>query len=84
MEFVRGRGNRIDLVSMAYTLQAGREAMEERLGFVVSSVEQLAEKLPTSGLVALDFAIDAWSELHPHSGRLERFVTPKSLDTGGW
>ncbi|HSU89402.1 MAG TPA: type I polyketide synthase, partial [Terriglobia bacterium] len=45
LEFVRGRGNRIDLVSMAYTLQAGREAMEERLGFVVSSVEQLAEKL---------------------------------------
>ncbi len=30
---------------MAYTLQVGREAMEERLGLVVSSVEQLAEKL---------------------------------------
>ena len=30
---------------MAYTLQVGREAMEERLGMVVSSVEQLAEKL---------------------------------------
>ena len=30
---------------MAYTLQVGREAMEERLGLVVSSVEQLAERL---------------------------------------
>ena len=35
----------VDLIEMAYTLQVGREAMEERLGMVVSSVEQLAEKL---------------------------------------
>ncbi|MBL6449564.1 SDR family NAD(P)-dependent oxidoreductase [Fulvivirga sp. 29W222] len=35
----------IDLADMAYTLQAGREAMEERLGFVVNSLDQLAEKL---------------------------------------
>ena len=35
----------VDLIAMAYTLQVGREAMEERLGMVVSSVEQLAEKL---------------------------------------
>jgi acyl transferase domain-containing protein/enoyl-CoA hydratase/carnithine racemase/acyl carrier protein len=45
LEFVRPRLNAIDLVGMAYTLQVGREAMEERLGFVASSVEQLAEKL---------------------------------------
>jgi phosphohistidine phosphatase len=50
----------------------------------IEAREQLAEKLPTSGLIALDFAIDTWSELHPHSGRLERFVTPKSLETGSW
>jgi acyl transferase domain-containing protein/acyl carrier protein len=37
--------NPIDLAAMAYTLQVGRDAMEERLGFVVSSVGQLAEKL---------------------------------------
>jgi acyl transferase domain-containing protein len=30
---------------MAYTLQVGRQAMEERVGFIVSSVENLAEKL---------------------------------------
>jgi acyl transferase domain-containing protein/cation diffusion facilitator CzcD-associated flavoprotein CzcO/acyl carrier protein/SAM-dependent methyltransferase len=35
----------IDLESIAYTLQIGREAMDERLGFIVSSVEQLAGKL---------------------------------------
>ncbi|HEV3040322.1 MAG TPA: SDR family NAD(P)-dependent oxidoreductase, partial [Candidatus Angelobacter sp.] len=38
-------GRTIDLASMAYTLQVGRESMEERLGLVVSSVEQLVEKL---------------------------------------
>src|SRR6266540_3562961 len=45
LDFVLPRLNTIDLVAMAYTLQVGREAMEERLGFVVSSVQQLAEKL---------------------------------------
>jgi phosphohistidine phosphatase len=50
----------------------------------IEAREQLSEKLPTSGLVVLDFALDAWSELHPHSGRLDRFVTPKSLESGGW
>jgi phosphohistidine phosphatase len=48
----------------------------------VEAREQLMEKLPTSGLVIVDFAIDDWARLHPHSGRLERFVTPKSLETG--
>ena len=33
------------LVSMAYTLQVGREAMEERVGFIVNTVGLLAEKL---------------------------------------
>src|SRR5204863_3524484 len=41
----RPRLDTIDLAAVAYTLQAGREAMEERLGFVVSSAEQLAERL---------------------------------------
>jgi acyl transferase domain-containing protein len=35
----------MDLSALAYTLQIGREAMEERLGFVVSSVNELSEKL---------------------------------------
>jgi acyl transferase domain-containing protein len=32
-------------VEVAYTLQVGREAMEERLAFVVSSIKQLTRKL---------------------------------------
>ncbi|MBL6449561.1 SDR family NAD(P)-dependent oxidoreductase [Fulvivirga sp. 29W222] len=35
----------IDLASMAYTLQVGREAMDVRLGFMVSTVDELIEKL---------------------------------------
>lgn len=38
-------GTEEDLASLAYTLQVGREAMEERLGFMVSSLEMLKEKL---------------------------------------
>jgi acyl transferase domain-containing protein len=35
----------MDLAAVAYTLQVGRDAMEERIGFVVSSIDQLAERL---------------------------------------
>ncbi|MCP4932787.1 MAG: hypothetical protein GY927_00975, partial [bacterium] len=35
----------VSLASIAYTLQGGREAMEERLAVVVSSVEELVERL---------------------------------------
>ncbi len=49
----------------------------------VEARERLREKLPTSGLVIIDFAFDDWNKLHPQSGRLERFVSPKSLDAAG-
>ncbi|MCX2765046.1 polyketide synthase, partial [Aquimarina muelleri] len=45
LRFIEKEGDSLDLVEIAYTLQVGREAMEERLGFMVSSVFQLAEKL---------------------------------------
>jgi acyl transferase domain-containing protein/acyl carrier protein/NADP-dependent 3-hydroxy acid dehydrogenase YdfG len=35
----------INLTDIAYTLQVGRDEMKERLGFVVSSIAQLKEKL---------------------------------------
>jgi phosphohistidine phosphatase len=41
--------------------------------------EQLNERLPTAGLVVIDFAVESWGKLHAHAGRLERFVTPRSL-----
>ncbi len=43
--------------------------------------ERLREKLPTGGLVVIEFAIPDWSKLHAHSGRLERFVVPRMLAT---
>jgi phosphohistidine phosphatase len=45
----------------------------------VEARESLNEKLPTSGLVVIDFAFDDWSKLHEHAGRLERFVTPRVI-----
>lgn len=46
----------------------------------IDARERLREKLPTSGLVVIDFAFDDWNKLHPQSGRLERFVSPKTLE----
>jgi phosphohistidine phosphatase len=45
----------------------------------VESRERLNEGLPTAGLAVIDFAAETWRKLHPHGGRLERFVTPRSL-----
>ena len=41
--------------------------------------ESLSEKLPTSGLVVIEFAFDDWSRLHANAGRLERFVSPRLI-----
>ncbi|MEO8033557.1 MAG: type I polyketide synthase, partial [Acidobacteriota bacterium] len=38
-------GNRVDLASLCYTLQVGRDAMEERLAIVVSDVGELVDRL---------------------------------------
>jgi len=46
----------------------------------VETRERLREGLHTAGLVIIDFAFDGWSKLHPQSGRLERFVSPKWLE----
>ena len=35
----------MDIADIAYTLQVGREAMEERLAVIVDSTEELIEKL---------------------------------------
>ena len=45
----------------------------------VEAREQLNEGLPTSGLALIDFTTSDWRKLHAHGGRLERFVTPRSL-----
>jgi len=42
----------------------------------------LGQKYPTAGLAVIDFPFGAWSDVKPRTGRLERFVTPKSLGSG--
>src|SRR5215470_13738085 len=36
--------------------------------------QRLRENLPTAGLAVIDFPIDAWAKIHPHSGRLDRLI----------
>jgi acyl transferase domain-containing protein len=64
LEYIRTAQRPVDLAAVVYTLQVGREAMEERLGFVVSSVDQLAEKL--SAYIDGERNIDG-----AHRGRVE-------------
>jgi phosphohistidine phosphatase len=45
----------------------------------VEARQRLSESLPTSGLVVIDIPFDDWSRLHPHAGRLERFVSPRII-----
>lgn len=45
----------------------------------VESRQKILEKYPTAGLAVIDFPLSDWSRLHPQSGRLDRFVTPRLL-----
>ncbi len=45
LKFLGRSATPINLAELAYTLQVGRTGMEERMGLVVSSVEELAQKL---------------------------------------
>ena len=49
----------------------------------VEARERINEKLPTSGLVVIEFPYDDWSRLHRSSGRLERFVSPRLIAAAG-
>jgi phosphohistidine phosphatase len=41
--------------------------------------ERLREKFPAAALAVLDFTLDRWNRVHERSGRLDRFVTPRSV-----
>lgn len=41
----------------------------------------LREKYPTGGLAVVDFDISSWKDLAKSTGHLERFVTPRSVET---
>ena len=45
LDFLHKDAQPVDLHDMAYTLQVGRTPMDERLAFLVSSVDQLADRL---------------------------------------
>jgi phosphohistidine phosphatase len=45
----------------------------------VRAHKRLKKKLPTAGLVIIDFDFDDWSKLREESGRLDRFISPRSL-----
>lgn len=42
--------------------------------------QRMREKFPTAALAVIDFPVDAWKDVHPHSGRLDRLITPRLLD----
>jgi phosphohistidine phosphatase len=46
----------------------------------VEARQRLKEDFPTSALAVIDFALQDWSRVHLHAGRLEHFVTPRSLE----
>jgi polyketide synthase PksN len=48
MAIQQGAVTQENLIDAAYTLQVGREAMEERLALIVSSVEELTDKLKSA------------------------------------
>ena len=45
----------------------------------IEARQRLAEKFPTGALAIIDFAFDDWRKLHLRSGRLDRFVAPRTL-----
>ena len=59
-------------------------AMQEVANLLIAAgdIDQRAnlhQKLPTGALVVIDFAVDSWADVHAHGGRLDRFVSPRSL-----
>jgi phosphohistidine phosphatase len=47
----------------------------------VDARRRLIEKFPTAALAVIDFPLDDWSKIQPKSGRLDRFVLPRALDS---
>ncbi len=48
----------------------------------MDGILRLGQKYPSAGIAVIDFQLGSWSEVKPKAGRLERFVTPKSLGDG--
>jgi len=48
----------------------------------MDGILRLGQKYPTAALAVIDFAQASWREVQRRAGRLERFMTPKSLGGG--
>jgi phosphohistidine phosphatase len=44
------------------------------------AIRRLAKKYPTAGLCVIELPVNDWKDAAPPAGRLEMFVTPKSLE----
>jgi phosphohistidine phosphatase len=60
---------------------------EDLAGLLVSDgdadgMSRIGHKFPTAGLAVIDFPEASWKDVKRRSGRLERFMTPKSLGNG--
>jgi phosphohistidine phosphatase len=42
-------------------------------------LQLLSAKFPTAALAVIDFATDDWGNINVHTGRLDRFITPRLL-----
>ncbi|HEX3046312.1 MAG TPA: beta-ketoacyl synthase N-terminal-like domain-containing protein [Bacillota bacterium] len=63
--------NPLELADLAYTLQSGRDSMEERLGLLVGSLEELAEKLKaTLENTGVGTAGSYQGQVAPHRGTI--------------
>jgi phosphohistidine phosphatase len=45
--------------------------------FVSFLTKQQYEKIPTSGVIAVEFQADGWNKIQPQSGRMRFFIYPK-------
>jgi phosphohistidine phosphatase len=48
-----------------------------------SAGAELADHLPTAGVVVIDFAVESWSNVSFRRGRLADFLTPRHLKDAG-
>ena len=79
LTFIRSQQKTLDLPALAYTLQVGREALEERLGLIVGSIEQLAEKLQAYVDGARDIEDAAEGQVKNHKDALSLFTEDADL-----
>jgi acyl transferase domain-containing protein len=74
--FVEGAGETLDLPALAYTLQVGREPMEERMAFLVGSTDQLMSKLRSCA----NGEKDVEDTYRGHVGRFHEHITVMRQD----